>query len=512
MRDFDRLKDDRGNSNFKPVIIFVLICLIIIGAITYIIINLTSQYNFLNEQYAKIQRKVMKISSDITPENIFKKDGKQAQDNDSRNLNIVINEKRLMPENSQIKKGQGKKKGDEIVIEEVTSKEEVIAPKEIIAKQIDKHKETPQNINNYYLLQLIEGKNINEANAVVEFYSKYFDNLHIKQSGNKSTFIVRCCTTENLDKIKLNKSEVKRRFNINPEIIKVSEWFYKDSNKKDASSNINYVLQLSSNTTRKEASDIMSFYKQYYFDTYITTDKVNNAQWYRVRCCFAPSTDEAEKRVLDIKDRFNISPIIIAAKDEAYKDIKPEYKYVLELNRKKSLKDAREIVEFYSNYLKDTYISKDKDESGNDIYSIKCCVSQTEREVENIKNNLKDRFNILSDIMKVDLKREEIIEPANSQEYVSKAAITEGNSDKKSKVHYVLQLASTRVEKDTLDMAKFYKKYIKDVGVVSQKSDTNTMWYKIRCCSSDSLEEANKKSIELKEQFNIEPIIVKTIE
>jgi hypothetical protein len=511
MRDFDRVKDGKGNSNFKPVIIFIIICLIIVGAIAYIIINLTSQYNFLNEQYAKVQRKVMKIGSDITPEKLFKKDGKQAQDN-SKNLKVAINDKKEKSGKAQIKNGQDKKKSDEIEIEEVTSKEEVIAPKEIIAKQIDKHKETPQNINNYYLLQLIEGKNINEANAVVEFYSKYFDNLHIKQSGNKSTFIVRCCTTENLDKIKLNKSEVKRRFNINPEIIKVSEWLYKDSGKKEASRNINYVLQLSSNTTRKEASDIMNFYKQYYFDTYITTDKVNNAQWYRVRCCFAPSIDEAEKRVLDIKDRFNVSPIIIATKDETYKIIKPEFKYVLELNRKKSLKDAREIVEFYSSYLKDTYISKDKDESGNDIYSIKCCISQTEREAENIKNNLKDRFNILSDIMKVDLKKEERIEPANSQEDVSKAAIIEGDSDNKSKVHYVLQLASNRVEKETLDMAKFYKKYIKDITVISQKSDTNTVWYKVRSCTSDSLEEANKKLLELKEQFNIEPIIVKTIE
>jgi hypothetical protein len=74
MRDFDRVKDGKGNSNFKPVIIFIIICLIIVGAIAYIIINLTSQYNFLNEQYAKVQRKVMKIGSDIPPEKLFKKD------------------------------------------------------------------------------------------------------------------------------------------------------------------------------------------------------------------------------------------------------------------------------------------------------------------------------------------------------------------------------------------------------------------------------------------------------
>ena len=66
--------------------------------------------------------------------------------------------------------------------------------------------------------------------------------------------------------------------------------------------------------------------------------------------------------------------------------------------------------------------------------------------------------------------------------------------------------------KETMDMAKFYKKYLEDVSAISQRSDNDNIWYKIRCCSTESLEEANKKMIELKEQFNIEPIIVKTTE
>jgi len=77
MRDFDKVEEGKGSSNLKPVIIFVLLCLVIVGAVAYIIINLTEQYNFLSEQYVKIQDKVMKISSEVTPENLLVKKGEQ---------------------------------------------------------------------------------------------------------------------------------------------------------------------------------------------------------------------------------------------------------------------------------------------------------------------------------------------------------------------------------------------------------------------------------------------------
>ena len=79
-------------------------------------------------------------------------------------------------------------------------------------------------------------------------------------------------------------------------------------------------------------------------------------------------------------------------------------------------------------------------------------------------------------------------------------------------MRYVLQLVSNKNEKETMELANFYKKYIKDIQVVSQKADDNTVWYKIRCCSTEHLEEANKKLKEIKEQFNIEPLILKSTE
>jgi len=126
-----------------------------------------------------------------------------------------------------------------------------------------------------------------------------------------------------------------------------------------------------------------------------------------------------------------------------------------------------------------------------------------------MKSDLKDRFNILSSVVKVDLQKEERVALANEEKNVSEPTTPGGSKDKKSNVRYVLQLVSNRNEKETIEMANFYKKYFEDISVVSQKTEDNTIWYKIRCCSTEELDEANKKLKEIKEQFNIEPIIVK---
>lgn len=502
MRDFDKVKDGKGSSNFKPVIIFVLICLIIIGAIAYIIINLTSQYNFLNEQYAKVQKKVMKIGSDISSENLFKKDEKKQSDEMVNNRKITGNKMVKAEKDEELTENKFK-------IQEIPAKEEIIVSREILTEQpaID-----DQSVKEYYLLQLMEGKNINDVDAVADFYSKYFNNVHIKPIDEKNSFMVQCCATNDLNGIERNKIEIKRRFNINPKVIKVKEWLYKENNRNNDGGKLNYVIQLSSNMTDKEAKDIMNFYKKYYLDTYIITDERDNNRWYRVRCCFSSTIDESKRRLTEIMNRFNISPVIISTTYEEFKEVKPEYKYVLELNRKKSLKDAKEIVEFYSNYLKDTYITKDADENSDTIFTAKCCVSSTEKEAEDMRNNLRDRFNILSKVIKVDLQKEERVEHKNLGGNLTELTTIKDSKDKKSVVRYVLQLVSNKNEKETMDMARFYKKYLEDVSVVSQKSDNNNIWYKIRCCSTESFEEANRKVIELKEQFNIEPIIVKTTE
>lgn len=502
MRDFDRVKDGKGGSNLKPVIIFVLICLIIIGAVAYIIINLTSQYNFLNEQYAKVQKKVMKIGSDISSENLFKREDKKQSDDTINNKKLSVNSTDTAEKDTELTENG-------FDIKEIPAREEIIVSREIPTEQpvID-----VQSAKEYYLLQLMEGKNINEVNAVADFYNKYFNNVHIKPVDEKNSFIVQCCTTNDLNGIKRNKIEIKRRFNINPKVIKVKEWLYKENNKNNDGGKLNYVIQLSSNMTDKEAKDIMNFYKKYYLDTYIITDERDNNRWYRVRCCFSSTIDESKRKLSEIMNRFNISPVIISTTYEEFKEVKPEYKYVLELNRKKSLKDAKEIVEFYSNYLKDAYISKDRDDNNEPIFTIKCCVSSTEKEAEDMRNNLKDRFNILSKVIKIDLKKEERVEYKKLVGNLNDLPNVEETKGKKSVVRYVLQLASNKNEKETMDMAKFYKKYLEDVSVVSQRSDNDNIWYKIRCCSTESLEEANKKMIELKEQFNIEPIIVKTTE
>ena len=514
MRDFDKVEEGKGSSNLKPVIIFVLLCLVIVGAVAYIIINLTEQYNFLSEQYVKIQDKVMKISSEVTPENLLVKKGEQQGEK-------VVEKEKLLAGNTIDnvgKTGENEKEvktsvalaKNTLKVEEITSGEEIIVTPKENAKNVKNVANEVQNIKEYYLLELLAGKNIDEVSAAADFYSKYFNNVRIKPDKNEKSFIVQCCMTNDIDELKLNQVEAKRRFNLNPSMIKVSEWVYKENSKTPNQDSLHYILQLSTNTTNKEATDIMNFYKQYYFDTYVTLDENDKVKWYRVRCCFSQDIDEAKKRLEEIMSRFNISPVIIAAKEEIYKEVKPEYKYVLELNRKKSLKDAKEIVDFYNNYLKDAYISKDKDERNETIYTIKCCVSSTEKEAERMKSDLKDRFNILSSVVKVDLQKEERVALANEEKNVSEPTTPGGSKDKKSNVRYVLQLVSNRNEKETIEMANFYKKYFEDISVVSQKTEDNTIWYKIRCCSTEELDEANKKLKEIKEQFNIEPIIVKT--
>ena len=516
MRDFDKVEEKKGASNLKPVIVFVLLCLVIVGAVAYIMINLTKQYNFLTDQYAKIQNKVMKISSDITSESLLEKKREQQEkkitekekllaDNTTHDVAKIDENKKSVKKSVDVAKNALK-------IEEATLAEEIIPTPEGNTEEVKIASNDAQNIKEYYLLELLAGKNINEVNDSADFYGKYFKNVRIKPAKEGKSFIVQCCATNDLDELKLNKLEAKRRFNLNPTMIKVSEWIYKENNKTSGQDDVDYVIQLSTNATNKEATDIMNFYKQYYFDTYVATDKSDKTKWYRVRCCFSPNLDLANKRLEEIKDRFNISPMIIATKEEIYKEVKSEYKYVLVLNRKKSLKDAKDISKFYNNYLKDTYISRDKNERNETIYAIKCCVSSTESEAEKMKNDLKDRFNILSTIIKVDLQKEERVDAESNEKNINEPVVTDESREKKPIVRYVLQLVSNKNEKETMELANFYKKYIKDIQVVSQKADDNTVWYKIRCCSTEHLEEANKKLKEIKEQFNIEPLIVKSTE
>jgi hypothetical protein len=492
MRDFDKLQEDKGSSNYKPIIIFICICILIIGAIIYVITELTTQYNFLNEQYAKVQKKVMKVNENAPSMEKYNKTAEVDVPNSKgevRKENIENNHSKLEKVDSS-NLGLLINKGDNITQDAVAVDEK-------------------DTVKEYFMLQLMEGKNINEINEIANFYSKYFNNVHVKPINDKTSYIVRCCRTDKFEKIKINEMEIKRRFNINPHIIKVSEWV--NNNKPINSDKYEYIIQLSSNTSEKEASDIMHFYKKYFFDTYIATDEDNGIKWYKVRCCFSSSLKDAERRVAEIKERFNISSTIIAIQDELYKEKIPQIKYVLELNRKESLEEAKEIMEFYGHYFKDTYITQCADKNGL-TYAIRCCTAATEEDALKVKNDLKDRFNIMSTIVKIDLLNEKKIDSVEkSSEKKDMIKVNEKNIDK-TKVHYLIQLASNKNKKETMDIVKLYKKHIDDVYYISQRVDNDTTWYKIRCCATDDLEEANSKLVELKKQFNIEPIIVKSTE
>ncbi|MDY6820223.1 MAG: hypothetical protein SVN78_01200 [Deferribacterota bacterium] len=503
MKDYDKIKEGEDRKSLTPITIFIVICFVILGIIVYIIISLNNQYNYLSEEYAKLQEKPLKLNEQNmgTPKSDLKitekKDNitvaKVKQGKDKKNsIALAKDEQKIDKTKSSIKTEKNLKVALDNTSRKVNTKEK----REILAKESEKKKR--------WVLNLIQTQNLNDARTIFNLYSSYLENLYIYKSWsnnkNKPIYLVNYYpTTHNLEDLRLKKIELKRKFNLNSQILEFSEWYLKESSfEKDYKENsgITYTLQLLTNNSKEVATNLNNMYKKHIGDSYIIKDIANGITWYKIRCCSINAAEEAIQKSREIESRFNIKPYIIASTYNVVKDKEKNFKYVLVINKRKGIEDAVKIASFYKQYLEDIYITADGRDS-NRFYTIKCCQSETLEDAKKQMSNLKKRFNLKSSPLKVDINSENKIVWENLV----------GKNSKKKKM-YVIQLSSHKNIDVAQNLLDFYKNYYSDAHIFSDENNNKSKWYKIRCCTTKDYNSAKANLDEIKDRFNIEPVVV----
>lgn len=88
----------------------------------------------------------------------------------------------------------------------------------------------------------------------------------------------------------------------------------------------------------------------------------------------------------------------------------------------------------------------------------------------------------------------------NSHVVVNKAVPSEA---------YVLQLMALKDESDAKDVIQKYKGELKDIYYIKVDLGAKGVWYRVRCCSSLTLDEAKSKLEEIDKKYKIKGFIVK---
>lgn len=88
----------------------------------------------------------------------------------------------------------------------------------------------------------------------------------------------------------------------------------------------------------------------------------------------------------------------------------------------------------------------------------------------------------------------------NSHLVVNKAAPSEA---------YVLQLMALKDESDAKNVIQKYKGELKDIYYIKVDLGAKGVWYRVRCCSSLTLDEAKSKLEEIDKKYKIKGFIVK---
>jgi cell division protein FtsN len=73
---------------------------------------------------------------------------------------------------------------------------------------------------------------------------------------------------------------------------------------------------------------------------------------------------------------------------------------------------------------------------------------------------------------------------------------------------YQLQLFAFRSQTTAETEARKLQKPYPDIFVVRADLGANGVWYRVRCCSTDSKEEADKKKAEIERRYKITPYVV----
>lgn len=74
---------------------------------------------------------------------------------------------------------------------------------------------------------------------------------------------------------------------------------------------------------------------------------------------------------------------------------------------------------------------------------------------------------------------------------------------------YTVQLMALKSEVDAKKAVERYKSKIDDIYYIKVDLGEKGVWYRIRCCNTDSLDEAKSKANEIEKNLNLKPLVVR---
>lgn len=74
---------------------------------------------------------------------------------------------------------------------------------------------------------------------------------------------------------------------------------------------------------------------------------------------------------------------------------------------------------------------------------------------------------------------------------------------------YAVQLMALKSEEDAKKAVERYKNKIDDIYYIKADLGEKGVWYRIRCCNTDSLDKAKSKANEIEKNLNLKPLVVR---
>lgn len=74
---------------------------------------------------------------------------------------------------------------------------------------------------------------------------------------------------------------------------------------------------------------------------------------------------------------------------------------------------------------------------------------------------------------------------------------------------YAVQLMALKSEADAKKAVERYKNKIDDIYYIKADLGEKGVWYRIRCCNTDSLDKAKSKANEIEKNLNLKPLVVR---
>lgn len=111
---------------------------------------------------------------------------------------------------------------------------------------------------------------------------------------------------------------------------------------------------------------------------------------------------------------------------------------------------------------------------------------------------------------KVQPQNVSVPEKKEEQKAVTERKTVENAQDIPSnKGNYLVQLMSLNNEEDAKNAVSKYKSELKDIFYTKADLGEKGIWFRVRCCSSSTIDEANSKLSEISDKLKIKGIVVK---